>query len=120
MDYSHCRLQVIGDRESVCSEGGIWWKALQGMALSIQAPEKKKPRVPREETQHNTLGKATELIQCCSCPHHYENSNSKTQSLCECSSKVFEISALAFIKAHTSGFALAFFMTRLQSLSTML
>lgn len=41
MDYSHCRLQIIGDRESVCSEGGIWWKALQGMALSIQAPEKK-------------------------------------------------------------------------------
>lgn len=39
------------------------------------------------------------------------------QSLCEHSPKEFGIPALAFIKAHTSGFSLAFFMMFLQSLS---
>lgn len=87
---------------------------------SVHSDTRKKGQVPREETQHNALGKATQLTQCCSGPHHYENNDSKTQSLCEHSSKVFEIPALTFIKAHTSGFALAFFMTSLQSLSTML
>lgn len=97
----------------------VGWKALQG-DYSVLSDTRMKGQVPREETQHNALGKATWLIQCCSCPHHYENNDSKTQSLCEHSAKVFEIPALAFIKAHTSGFALAFFMTRLQSLSTVL
>lgn len=96
----------------------LWWKALHHG--SVHSGIRKQGQVPREETQHNVLGKATQLTQCCSCPCHYENNDSKTQSLCEHSSKVFETPALAFIKAHTSGFLLALFMTSLQSLSTML
>lgn len=118
MGYNHSRLRESQEAGSNLVGWRLWWKALQGMAPSIQAPEKK-PNSKRE-TQHNALGKATQVIECSSCPHHYENNESKTQSLCEHSFKVFEIPALAFIKAHTSGFALAFFMTRRQSLSTML
>ena len=92
-----------------------WCKASQGMTLSVWTLERKaklqekKPSTPPWARLHGLYSTAH--------AHTITKAMTQRQSLCEHSSKEFGIPALAFIKAHTSGFSLAFFMMFLQSLS---
>lgn len=85
------------------------------MTLSIWTSEQK---AKFQEKEPSTLPWArSHGLHSAAHAHIITKTMTQRQCLCEHSSKELGILALASIKAHTSGFSLAFFMIFLQSLS---